>query len=95
MSSMHALIPIDEILNDIGSHVLKHFIYCHLMHALMSTCDPMCLKFHQLVLEHAGMTFELHIWVFPFFGLEAIFRAFFFSFAIDSRFSSLIDVGDL
>ena len=44
MSSMHALIPIDEILNDIGSHVLKHFIYCHLMHALMSTCDPMSFK---------------------------------------------------
>ena len=22
----------------------KHFIYCHLMHALMSTCDPMSFK---------------------------------------------------
>ena len=88
---MHALIPIDEILNDIGSHVLKHFIYCHLMHALMSTCDPMCLKFHQLVLEHAGMTFELHIWVSCFL----VWKPFFFSFGVDSRFSSPIDVGDL
>ena len=22
----------------------KHFIYCYLMHALMSTCDPMSFK---------------------------------------------------
>ena len=77
----------------------KHFIYCHLMHALMSTCDPMSFKvFINWYQSHTWMTFELHIWVilgFMFFGLEAIFWSFFFSFGVDSRFSSPIDVGDL
>ena len=27
-----------------GINQIKHFIYCHLMHALISTCDPMSLK---------------------------------------------------
>ena len=60
----------------------KHFIYCHLMHALMSTCDPMSFKISSVgIRAHTWMTFELHIWVilgFPFSGLEAIFWSFFF-----------------
>ena len=55
----------------------NHFVYYHLMHALMSTCDIMLFKISSIGIgAHTWMTFELHIWVilgFPFFGLEAIF----------------------
>ena len=66
----------------------------------MSTCDPMSFKISSIgIRAHTWMTFELYIWVilgFPFFGLEAIFWSFFFFlFGVDSRFSNLINVGDL
>ena len=38
----------------------KHFIYCHLMHVLMSTCDPMSFKISSIgIRAHTWMTFKL------------------------------------
>ena len=38
----------------------KHFIYCHLMHALMSTCYSMSFKISSIgIRAHTWMTFKL------------------------------------
>ena len=57
----------------------NHFVYYHLMHALMSTCDIMLFKISSIGIgAHTWMTFELHIWVilgFPFLVWKPFFGA--------------------
>ena len=46
----------------------KHFIYCHLMHALMSTCDPMSFKISSCKWSTMMVTCLFSGWKFGFFA---------------------------
>ena len=38
----------------------KHFVYCHLMHALMSTCDPMSFKISSVFSSNPSKIVVIH-----------------------------------
>ena len=65
-----------------GINQCEHLIYCHLMHALMSTCDPMSFKFSSIGIRalygwHLSCISGL-FWVSRFLVLKPFFWRFFF-----------------
>ena len=38
----------------------KHFVYCHLMHVLMSTCDPMSFKISSVFSSNPSKIVVIH-----------------------------------
>ena len=72
--------PVEHEMAFHGINQGEHFIYCHFMHALMSTCDPMLFKFSSIGIR------ALHGWhlscMFGLFRVSRflVWKPFFFSF---------------